>query len=202
MLMDEPFGAVDPIARERLQNELLRLQERLSKTILFVTHDIDEAIFMANRVVVMSARPGRIKCDLPVPIEHPRHYSVKTTPAFTGLKATQTRVSRAGVMPLSFSADNVGPLVRTARDAARFLKITAGHDPKDPTSAPEPGGPLALEDLRVNNMVLSPSDSGGDVVALHVLGEPVAAAAVGEAAAHGPPGEIDEQRLAGDGATL
>jgi aspartyl-tRNA(Asn)/glutamyl-tRNA(Gln) amidotransferase subunit A len=56
----------------------------------------------------------------------------------TGLKATQTRVSRAGVMPLSFSADNVGPLVRTARDAARFLRITAGHDPKDPTSAREP----------------------------------------------------------------
>jgi aspartyl-tRNA(Asn)/glutamyl-tRNA(Gln) amidotransferase subunit A len=56
----------------------------------------------------------------------------------TGLKATQTRVSRHGVMPLSFSADNVGPLVRTARDAARFLAVTAGHDPKDPTSAREP----------------------------------------------------------------
>ncbi|MFZ4405683.1 MAG: amidase [Paracraurococcus sp.] len=55
----------------------------------------------------------------------------------TGLKATQTRVSRHGVMPLSFSADNVGPLVRTARDAARFLAVTAGKDPKDPTSAPE-----------------------------------------------------------------
>jgi aspartyl-tRNA(Asn)/glutamyl-tRNA(Gln) amidotransferase subunit A len=56
----------------------------------------------------------------------------------TGLKATQTRVSRAGVMPLSFSADNVGPLVRTARDAARFLGVIAGKDPRDPTSAPEP----------------------------------------------------------------
>lgn len=55
----------------------------------------------------------------------------------TGLKATQTRVSRAGVMPLSFSADNVGPLVRTARDAARFLGVIAGQDPKDPTTARE-----------------------------------------------------------------
>ena len=55
----------------------------------------------------------------------------------TGIKGTQTRVSRAGVMPLSFSMDNVGPLTRTARDAARFMTITAGHDPRDPTSAPE-----------------------------------------------------------------
>jgi aspartyl-tRNA(Asn)/glutamyl-tRNA(Gln) amidotransferase subunit A len=56
----------------------------------------------------------------------------------TGLKPTQTRVSRYGVMPLSFSADNVGPLARTARDCARVLSIIAGHDPRDPTSAQEP----------------------------------------------------------------
>jgi aspartyl-tRNA(Asn)/glutamyl-tRNA(Gln) amidotransferase subunit A len=56
----------------------------------------------------------------------------------TGLKPTQTRVSRAGVMPLSFSADNVGPLVRTARDCARVMSVIAGHDPADPTSAQEP----------------------------------------------------------------
>ena len=56
----------------------------------------------------------------------------------TGIKGTQTRVSRYGVMPLSFSADNVGPLARTARDCARILSIIAGHDPRDPTSAREP----------------------------------------------------------------
>jgi aspartyl-tRNA(Asn)/glutamyl-tRNA(Gln) amidotransferase subunit A len=56
----------------------------------------------------------------------------------TGLKPTQTRVSRAGVMPLSFSADNVGPLTRTARDCARVMGVIAGHDPLDPTSATEP----------------------------------------------------------------
>ena len=55
MLMDEPFGAVDPIVRERLQNEFLRLQEDLAKTILFVTHDIDEAIKMGDLVAVMQA---------------------------------------------------------------------------------------------------------------------------------------------------
>lgn len=56
----------------------------------------------------------------------------------TGIKPTQTRVSRHGVMPLSFSCDNVGPLMRTARDAARFLGVIAGRDPRDPTSASEP----------------------------------------------------------------
>lgn len=56
----------------------------------------------------------------------------------TGIKGTQTRVSRAGVMPLSFSMDNVGPLTRTARDAARIMRVIAGHDPRDATSAPEP----------------------------------------------------------------
>jgi aspartyl-tRNA(Asn)/glutamyl-tRNA(Gln) amidotransferase subunit A len=69
----------------------------------------------------------------------------------TGLKATQTRVSRAGAMPLSFSCDNVGPLVRSARDAARMLHVMAGHDPRDPTSAREevPDYEAALDgDLR------------------------------------------------------
>mgnify|MGYP005810707719 CR=1 FL=1 len=56
----------------------------------------------------------------------------------TGIKPTQTRVSRAGVMPLSFSCDNVGPLARTARDCARIMSVIAGHDPRDPTSAREP----------------------------------------------------------------
>ena len=68
---------------------------------LFVTHDIDEAIFMGNRVMVMSARPGRIKCDLPVPLEHPRHYSVKTTPVFTELKARLTEEIRIEVQRAS-----------------------------------------------------------------------------------------------------
>ena len=87
LLMDEPFGALDHQTRELMQELLLGIWEAERKTVLFVTHDIDEAVFMGNRVVVMSARPGRIKCDIAVPIEHPRHYSVKTSAVFTELKS-------------------------------------------------------------------------------------------------------------------
>ena len=87
LLMDEPFGALDHQTRELMQELLLGIWEAEKKTVLFVTHDIDEAVFMGSRVVVMSARPGRIKLDREVPIAHPRHYSVKTTPAFSELKA-------------------------------------------------------------------------------------------------------------------
>jgi NitT/TauT family transport system ATP-binding protein len=88
LLMDEPFGALDHQTRELMQELLLGIWEAERKTVLFVTHDIDEAIFMGSRVVVMSARPGRIKCDIPVPLPHPRHYAMKTTPPFAELKAT------------------------------------------------------------------------------------------------------------------
>ncbi|MDB5872017.1 MAG: transporter ATP-binding protein, partial [Ramlibacter sp.] len=101
LLMDEPFGALDHQTRELMQELLQGIwegdKESERKTVLFVTHDIDEAIFMGNRVVVMSARPGRIKCDLPVPIEHPRRYSVKTTPVFMDLKARLTEEIRVEV---------------------------------------------------------------------------------------------------------
>jgi ABC-type nitrate/sulfonate/bicarbonate transport system ATPase subunit len=97
LLMDEPFGALDHQTRELMQELLLGIWEEERKTVLFVTHDIDEAIFMANRVVVMSARPGRIKCDLPVPLAHPRHYAMKTTPVFMELKARLTEEIRLEV---------------------------------------------------------------------------------------------------------
>ena len=97
LLMDEPFGALDHQTRELMQELLQGIWEDERKTVLFVTHDIDEAIFMGNRVVVMTARPGRIKCDLRVDIPHPRRYSVKTTPAFTSLKAQLTEEIRIEV---------------------------------------------------------------------------------------------------------
>ena len=98
LLMDEPFGALDHQTRELMQELLLGIWERQRKTVLFVTHDIDEAVFMGSRVVVMSARPGRIKVDRPVLLPHPRHYSVKTTPVFAGLKAELTEAVRAEVL--------------------------------------------------------------------------------------------------------
>ena len=98
LLMDEPFGALDHQTRELMQELLLVIWERRRKTVLFVTHDIDEAVFMGSRVVVMSARPGRIKLDRPVPLAHPRHYSVKTTPDFVALKSELTEAVRAEVL--------------------------------------------------------------------------------------------------------
>ncbi len=98
LLMDEPFGALDHQTRELMQELLLGIWEAEKKTVLFVTHDIDEAVFMGSRVVVMSARPGRIKVDRPVPLPHPRHYSVKTTPTFAELKAALSEQARVEVL--------------------------------------------------------------------------------------------------------
>jgi ABC-type nitrate/sulfonate/bicarbonate transport system ATPase subunit len=98
LLMDEPFGALDHQTRELMQELLLGIWEAERKTVLFVTHDIDEAVFMGSRVVVMSARPGRIKLDREIPFAHPRHYSVKTTTEFAHLKAELTEQVRAEVI--------------------------------------------------------------------------------------------------------
>jgi NitT/TauT family transport system ATP-binding protein/sulfonate transport system ATP-binding protein len=94
LLLDEPFGALDNQTRALMQELLLGIWEAETKTVLFVTHDIEEAIFMASRVVVMSARPGRIKAEVPVTLPHPRHYTVKTTPEFSTLKARLTEEIR------------------------------------------------------------------------------------------------------------
>ena len=94
LLLDEPFGALDHQTRALMQELLLGIWEADRKTVLFVTHDIDEAIFMANRVAVITARPGRVKSDVRIDLPHPRHYTVKTTPEFSAYKARLTEEIR------------------------------------------------------------------------------------------------------------
>jgi ABC-type nitrate/sulfonate/bicarbonate transport system ATPase subunit len=94
LLLDEPFGALDTQTRSLMQELLLSIWERERKTVLFVTHDIEEAIFLASRVVVLTARPGRIKADLPIELPRPRHYTLKTGAEFSALKARLTEEVR------------------------------------------------------------------------------------------------------------
>jgi ABC-type nitrate/sulfonate/bicarbonate transport system ATPase subunit len=95
LLLDEPFGALDNQTRALMQELLLTIWEHHKKTVLFVTHDIDEAIFMANRCVVFSARPGRIKTEVPIALPYPRHYTIKTGAQFSDYKARLTDEIRA-----------------------------------------------------------------------------------------------------------
>jgi len=86
LLMDEPFGALDSQTRLQMQQLLLRVWGNSKKTVLFVTHDIDEAILLGDRVYVMGARPGRIKQILDVPIERPRHLDMVMERSFIEMK--------------------------------------------------------------------------------------------------------------------
>lgn len=91
ILMDEPFGALDALTRERMQVELLQIWRERRKTLIFITHDVEEAIFLGTRVLVMSARPGRILMDLPVllPDGVPAG-ELRAHPAFIDLRDTLT----------------------------------------------------------------------------------------------------------------
>jgi NitT/TauT family transport system ATP-binding protein len=98
LLMDEPFAALDAQTRELMQAELLRIWNEANKTVLFITHQIDEAIYLSDRVLVMSARPGRILADITIDLPRPRQLEIKRTPEFIayadriwGLISTQLR---------------------------------------------------------------------------------------------------------------
>jgi NitT/TauT family transport system ATP-binding protein len=85
LLMDEPFAALDAQTREIMQTELLRIWERGQKTVLFVTHQIDEAVFLADRVLVFARRPGRLQEEVKIALPRPRHLAIKRTPEFVAL---------------------------------------------------------------------------------------------------------------------
>jgi NitT/TauT family transport system ATP-binding protein len=87
LLMDEPFGALDAQTRLSMQQLLLEVWQKLKTTVLFVTHDIDEAILLADRVCVMTARPGRITRDIPITLRRPRSIDDLTSADFTHFKA-------------------------------------------------------------------------------------------------------------------
>jgi len=82
LLMDEPFAALDAQTRELMQAELLKIWSSAHKTVLFITHQINEAVYLADRVAVMSSRPGRVKDVFPIPFERPRPLSLKRDPRF------------------------------------------------------------------------------------------------------------------------
>jgi NitT/TauT family transport system ATP-binding protein len=90
LLMDEPFGALDEMTRERLNAELLRIWQASSSTVVFVTHSIAEAVFLSTRVVVMSPRPGRISRIIPIDLPQPRSTATREEPRFFEL-ATEVR---------------------------------------------------------------------------------------------------------------
>ena len=86
LLMDEPFAALDAQTRELMQEELLQIWLKARKTVLFITHQIDEAIFLSDRVVVFTARPGRVRQILPVGLERPRRLSLKRDTRFQAIE--------------------------------------------------------------------------------------------------------------------
>ncbi len=86
LLMDEPFGALDVLTRDRMHGDLLRLYDQHRKCILFVTHDIEEALFLGTRVVIMTPRPARVRAVMDVPFPRPRDPAIKTSPELQSLR--------------------------------------------------------------------------------------------------------------------
>lgn len=86
MLMDEPFGALDAQTRGMMQELLLKVWQEHKTTVLFITHDVDEAVFMSDRVLIMTARPGKIKEEININLDRPRAYEMLTSPQFMDFK--------------------------------------------------------------------------------------------------------------------
>jgi ABC-type nitrate/sulfonate/bicarbonate transport system ATPase subunit len=97
ILLDEPFGALDAITRRELHEWLLQVWAHFRYTILFVTHDIEEAIYLGDRVVVLSPRPGRVMLEMPIPFPRPRQ-SVRFTPAMMTLEAQLFEALRGNLL--------------------------------------------------------------------------------------------------------
>lgn len=92
LLMDEPFGALDAITRHELQQWLLEVHQQFNKTILFITHDVEEAIMLGDRVIVLTARPGRIAADIAITLPKPRPEAIQATTDFAQYKQKAMRL--------------------------------------------------------------------------------------------------------------
>jgi NitT/TauT family transport system ATP-binding protein len=86
LLMDEPFGALDALTRMQMQDQLLSMWSKERRTVMFITHDVDEAVYLANRVIVMAARPGRLHKIVPVDLPFPRTEDMRLSPRFSELR--------------------------------------------------------------------------------------------------------------------
>ncbi|MBC8281117.1 MAG: ABC transporter ATP-binding protein [Chloroflexi bacterium] len=104
VLLDEPFGALDALTRIQMQEWLLELWDSLNKTIVLITHDVDEAVLLSDRVYLMSARPGVTTLALDVPLPRPRHYDMVTTPEFSALKSRLMEPLRSQTQAIKFEA--------------------------------------------------------------------------------------------------
>ena len=129
LLLDEPFGALDEITRYRLQDDLLTLHAELGFTALFVTHSVFEASYLADRVVIMSARPGRIVGDLPIHLDRPRAASLRTDPGFGPIVQSVTDVLRAQLQPC-----NRNRSCRFSRRSACSWRSSSPGRPSSPSS--------------------------------------------------------------------
>jgi NitT/TauT family transport system ATP-binding protein/sulfonate transport system ATP-binding protein len=101
LLMDEPFGALDALTRTKLQEELLEIWQRTKLTVVFVTHSVEEAVVLADRVLVMSAGPGRIDCDYRIDLSRPRDVS---SAEFNSVRRDVTRRLRSNLAPARMHA--------------------------------------------------------------------------------------------------
>ncbi|MES2259681.1 MAG: ABC transporter ATP-binding protein [Pseudomonadota bacterium] len=118
MLMDEPFGALDAQTRLMMQQLLLDVWARIKTTIVFITHDIDEALFLADRILVMSPRPGRIVEELRLDFERPRDAALVTSPEFTRLKRHCLALLHPSSQPQPL--ERLSPLGALARPQFQF----------------------------------------------------------------------------------
>jgi len=99
LLMDEPFGALDALTRDQMNLDLLSFWEKFQMTVLFVTHSISEAVFLSDRVIVMSPRPGKIETIVPIDLPRPRRLTMRDTPEFTEYtRSVRSVFERAGVL--------------------------------------------------------------------------------------------------------